>query len=345
MARPRPGQAEQIGWVTGEDSPNRTGRRFGIHATDLGILWDDGRGGVLVAFGDTYGAGWGGSGAGPRDADWRCNVLARSTATDLSAGLPLDSVVEDAPGHAAQVLERDPLPGAEETVIPTAGIAIGGRNYLHYMSVRRWYTPGRWRTNYAGIAHSDDGGATWTKDRRARWQNTWRGRHPFQMAGFAHPGFDDSGTHLHLLGTPNGRFGDAHLARVRALDQDARWSPDPVLDPHAYEYFDGSGWQPDARAAVPVVPGPVAELSVGYSEFAGAWLMLHLDEHRAGIVLRSAPALTGPWSEPEVVASGREHPGLYGGYLHPWSLHAPEVYFTMSRWGPYNVAWMRLRLD
>jgi len=44
--------------VTGEDSPNRTGSRFGFLATDLGILWDDGAGGVLAAFGDTYGEGW-----------------------------------------------------------------------------------------------------------------------------------------------------------------------------------------------------------------------------------------------------------------------------------------------
>lgn len=35
--------AEQVGWVTGEDSLNRTEHRFGIHATDLGILSDDAR--------------------------------------------------------------------------------------------------------------------------------------------------------------------------------------------------------------------------------------------------------------------------------------------------------------
>lgn len=333
MSAPAPHDAELVAWVTGEDSPNRTASRFAVHATDLGIPWDDGRGGVLVAFGDTYGAGWGGNGAGPPHADWRCNVLGRSSATDLSDGMALDDFVEDAPGHAAQILERDPLPGREETVIPTAGIALGGRNYLHYMSVQRWGLPGRWRTNYAGIAYSDDGGRSWVKDRVARWPNRWRGRHPFQLAAFAH-----DGEHLHVLGTPNGRFGAAHLARVRP---DPGGDADPVLDPGAYEYYDGARWQRDRRAAVPVVPGPVAELSVEYSARLGRWLMLHLDEHRAAIVLRTATSLTGPWTGPDVVVSGRDHPALYGSYLHPWTVDGPEVYFTMSRWGPYNVALMR----
>ncbi|MEJ7742800.1 MAG: DUF4185 domain-containing protein [Nocardioidaceae bacterium] len=48
----------EVGWVTSEESPNRTASRAAVYATDLGILWDDGDGGVLAAFGDSYGAGW-----------------------------------------------------------------------------------------------------------------------------------------------------------------------------------------------------------------------------------------------------------------------------------------------
>ena len=145
-----PVETTEVCWVTGKDSPNSTGSRAAVHATDLGILWDAGDGGVLVAFGDSYGAAWCGHGAGPRHADWRCNVLARTPLTEPSEGLVLDSWVEDAPGHAAQVLPRDP-DTREETVIPTAGIAVGGRQYLHAMSVRRWHGPGRWTTNYSAL--------------------------------------------------------------------------------------------------------------------------------------------------------------------------------------------------
>jgi len=109
----------EVCWVTGKDSPVHTGSRAAVSATDLGILWDAGDSGVLVAFGDSYGTGWCGHGAGPRHADWRCNVLARAPLTEPSDRLMLGSWVEDAPGHAAQVLPRDP-DAREETVIPTA---------------------------------------------------------------------------------------------------------------------------------------------------------------------------------------------------------------------------------
>ena len=33
---------------------------------------------------------------------------------------------------------------------------------MSFMSVRSWDTPGRWTTNYSGIAYSDDNGQSWT---------------------------------------------------------------------------------------------------------------------------------------------------------------------------------------
>jgi hypothetical protein len=321
-----------IGLVTGAESINDTARRFGITATDLGILWDNGQGKVLAAFGDTYGAGWGGHGAGPSAADWRYNVLASSTSRDLDAGLALDAVVTRRDGRAAQILGADREEPVEATVIPNSGIAVRGYNYLHYMSVRRWGAPGGWSTNYGGIAVSADGGQTWTKPSGARWFNTEDGAHPFQICAFA--GHRD---HVHLVGTTNGRFGPAYLARARHYD---------VADARAYEYWTEDGWRRgDPFAAVPVLPGPVGELSIMYSEYLGRWLAMHLDEYRAAIVLHDAAELTGPWSPGEVVVSGADYPALYGGFLHPWANTGPSVYFTLSQWGPYNVTLMRTDLN
>jgi len=206
-----PSEVAVVAQVTGEDSPNRTGSRFGFLATDLGILWDDGDGGVLAAFGDTYGTGWVGPGAGHRTADHRRNILARSTATDLSKGLALDSMTEDRPGHAAEILARDPRRRIESTVIPTAGIAVDGVQYLHYMSVKVWGVPGGWRTNYSGIAYSRDGGMSWHKDRDARWRNTLFGRQRFQLGAFARDPNHKDPNHdtdwVYLFGTRNGRAG------------------------------------------------------------------------------------------------------------------------------------------
>lgn len=319
----------EVAVVTGEDSPNRTGSGFGVYGTDLGILWDSGNGEVLAAFGDTYGLGWAPPGTGPDHADWRCNVLAASTATDLAAGLPLYPVATRPNGTAAQILDRD-RDVRENTVIPTTGIAVDGTDYLHYMSVRNWGKPGNWDTTYAGVAVSTDHGRTWRKPPGSRWPNR-RHRHPFQMGAFVR-----DGEHVYLVGTPAGRFGSASLARVPAPS---------VSDVDAYEYWTGRAWvRGDPFAAVPVLAGPVGELSVGYHRFLGRWLAIHLDEHRAAIVLRSAERLTGPWRDPVPLVSGTDYPGLYGGYLHPWTLDGPDVYFTMSQWVPYHVLLLRATL-
>ncbi len=148
-------ETEQICKVTGADSINRTDR-FAIHGTDLGIPWDGGDGRVFVLFGDTFGEGWGGDGGGPDSADWRSNVLAFSTTTDLAAGLTLDGVVARPDGTAAQVIPRDERRD-EVTVIPNSGLAVDGLQIVHYMSVRQWGPPGKWTTNYSGLAVSRDG--------------------------------------------------------------------------------------------------------------------------------------------------------------------------------------------
>lgn len=331
----------RIGRVTGEASMNRTASRFGITATDLGIVWRCANDGVFVAFGDTYGRGWGGYGAGPRTADWRYNVLAHSSTGDPEAGLRLDWVLPRADGVAAQLLGPD-TEMREATVIPTSGISVGGREYLHYMSVRNWGVPGVWHTNYSGVACSEDGGWTWVKPAGAVWPNAKQpllsrlrrrdpGGHPFQMVGFA--GVVDGW--VYLLGTPSGRFGAARLAAVSAED---------LLDARAYRYWTGSGWGSNPYDAVEVLPAPVGELSVGFHEYLGVWLATYLDEHRAAIVLRSAAELTGPWSPGEVVAAGLDYPALYGGFQYPWPRDRPALYFTLTQWGPYNVDLFRADL-
>ncbi|MGH3980371.1 MAG: DUF4185 domain-containing protein [Pseudonocardiaceae bacterium] len=328
------GQAQRVALLTGPGSINATDVRYQVNATDLGIIWGTGRGQVLVAFGDTFGTGWTGPGPGVGDQatiDWRSQTLARSADTDLADGMSFDSFATDRPGHAAELIPSQKINGVEISTIPTGGVSIGGRDYLAYMSVRRFGPGGgRWTTNHAGVAYSDDNGQTWVEAISARRPNTPASDDPFQMVAYAQQdGF------VYLFGTPNGRFGDAHLARV---------PPQDLLDQRAYQYWTGEDWQPGAaQLAVPIVPGPVGELSVHYNSALNAWTMMYLDESQGAIVLRAAPQPTGPWGPAVAVATAEEYPALYGGFIHPYSDGA-ELYFTMTQYWAYNVSLMRVRL-
>ncbi len=312
--------------MTGAGAVTDTAAQWQVEGTDLGIMWDDGHGGVLTAFGDTFGD-WSGDGGG--GGDWRSNVLLRSTDTDLTDGMSFDWALEDAPGHAGEIIGSAKVPGEEHTTIPTAGIEIEGRQYLSYMSVREWGEPGQWWTNFAQLVYSDDGGQTWSSDGMPRWENDADGSSPLQMHAFVR---DDG--YLYVFGTPNGRFGAAHLARV---------AEDQVADQAAYEYFTGQGWSADPADLQPVVDPSVAELSVHRDAETGLWLMVYLNED-VDLVLRTATEPTGPWSEAQVLASSADYPGLYGGYVHPWS-PSGELYLAMSLWGGYNVALMHAAYD
>jgi Domain of unknown function (DUF4185) len=71
--------------------------------------------------------------------------------------------------------------------------------------------------------------------------------------------------------------------------------------------------------------------------------MMTLDESRGAIVVRLAPQPSGPWSAPIPVATAREYPKLYGGFLNPDS-NGANLYFTMTQYDQYNVSMMHAKL-
>lgn len=311
-------------------NPNQTDTRHAVWGTDLGIIWDAGDGRALIAFGDTYGMGWGGFGGGPRHADWRSNVLAVSRDRNPADGLSLDMIL-DRPGHALEILPGKKINEDEETIIPTAGISVGKRQILHYMSINFWPPFRPWVTNYAGLAYSDDGGQTWVKAPSAIWRNDAHNHNNFQMAALVK---DDKW--VYWFATRAGRQSAVYLARV---------AHSKVLEKNAYRYWNGSGFDTaDEKEAQPIVPRAVSELSVAYNRHFRRWLMTYLDPQRQVIVMRDAPALTGPWTGEKILLREREYPGLYGGYIHPWFDDKAEMYFMLSEWPLYNVSWMRAAL-
>lgn len=311
---------EQIVALTGpgDASLNDTGGEYSVYGTDLGSSFMFGDEMYLI-FGDTFGID---------KIDWRSNVAAVTTDRDPSDGLTFDRMITDREGHAGELLPAKRLDFDEITVIPTYGVAVGKRMFLHYMSVSHWGPPGQWELGLSGWAYSDAAGQTWTKDAKA----TWPGDSNFgQVAIEEHDGY------LYIFGIPGGRFGGVHLARVQ---------PEKLLDIPAYEYWTGSGWEAGAaERAATIVPAPVGELSVRWNSYYHTWIMMYLNEDKYSIVLRTADDLTGPWGEEQVVATGAEFPALYAPFQFPLFNDGPDIYFAMSMFGPYEVYMMRTRLE
>ncbi|MFC3963753.1 DUF4185 domain-containing protein [Nocardia jiangsuensis] len=317
--------------VTGPGSENRTDMRWSVDGTDLGFAYESKPGEVAVVFGDTFGAGWGPGGAGGEDEDWRSNVLGFSTDRDLADGMTIDTMVQDSPCHAAELLGSRKIKNWETTTIPTSGFALGDRQYLSYMSVNRWdRIPGLWWTNHGGLAWSDDGGRTWTKDQHAKWENLF-GLGRFQVAAMVP--HDD---YVYMFGTPNGRIGVAGLARVARAD---------VLNKSAYQYWVNGSWAPAAEnQATPLFLGMASELSVRHDAASGQWQMTYLDSLSGAIVLRTAAEPQGVWSDAVPLVSTADYPKAYGGFIHPWST-GRDLYLLLSAWDSYNVYLMHARLN
>jgi len=331
------GTSKVMSWVTGPRSLNKTYTRFGISGTDLGVAWDNGRGQTLLAFGDTFGNCRAGG-------QWRSNTVLRSSDRNPADGLRLDGS-----GFAGEKIGALRFHGLEQTIVPTSGISIGGKQYMNVMSVRYWGAPGHWDTNYSGIAVSGDNGRSWrtvpstfrvnagvTVPIGENQPTVVANNSRFQQNAYVRGVGADAGW-IFQYGTPSGRQGATYLSRFR---------PGDILNLDKYEYWTGRGWTRDLNAMpnAPVVRPPGSEMSVAYSPYLRKYVMLHTIR---GVVLRTASRPQGPWSRPRsIVPAGTAE--IYGPMMLPNSPAltgaGPELYYNGSRWKDYNVLLMRTRL-
>ncbi|GAB92461.1 DUF4185 domain-containing protein [Gordonia rhizosphera] len=316
------GPASMVTRLTGPFSLNDTIARYDIVGTDLGVMWDNGHGEILTAFGDTQSFnGW-----SLLYGDlfyWRSNVLLRSSDRYLADGMSFTSHAGP-PGHAKRLLK--PNVHKEITIIPTGGVAANGKQYLNVMSVRHWAQPGIWYTNWSGLTVSTDNGSNW------RAVNAFRpnggGNKKFQMVAYL-----KVGDTVYTYGTPDGRWGAVYLARVDQKN---------IERLGAYEYFSWGRWvrnNPDA--ATPVMGAPTGELSVAWNDYLGKFISLGQSDR--GVVMRTADNPAGPWTSGEIVVPANNPYSGYAPYIHPWSTGS-TLYFTYSISTGYQVYLMRLPL-
>lgn len=322
------GDTYKIAQLNGPGSINQTDTRWDVYGADLGHMFMyENR--LYMVFGDTFG---GSRVANPflsvPRPDWRSNVLAIADTTSRPVnGLWLTDMITDRPGHAAELLGSIKLYGTEETVIPSYGASVGSRMFLYYMSINRFTSPGNWYANYSGVAFSDDGGHTWTKDPAVTWPAD---------SGFSQVALVDAGPYFYVYGTTAGRYGSLRLARVPRKQ---------LLDLSAYQYWNGSSWTAgDFRAAVDILPAPIGELSVQWNSYYRKWIMMHLLASSGQIVLRTSDSPVGPWTTPKPVVGLAQFPEANAPYITPIWNDRSDIYFTMSVYGPYQVYLMHTSL-
>jgi hypothetical protein len=321
----------EVSQVTGPASPNKTDK-YEVAGQDLGSMFRaDGK--TWFVFGDTFGrrdpgmTGGGGS-------EWRSNTLAYTTDTKPADGIKLDGYIVDNTKWAKELISAKQVDGVEMTVIPTYGFAANGAMYLDYMSVKHWGLPGEWVTNYSGLAKSTDHGETWTKLASPRWSGT---------SNFVQVSVSNVNGELYFWGVTHGRFGGVQLMKV----------PEPDVERQsAYRYFAGTAgdgtpqWSKSSSAAKTIVNGTVGELSVVWNTYLHRWLMTYTDGGASSAGMREAASPWGPWSDATTLVSQADVPGLYAPYMLPeyTANNGRTIYFTLSKWGPYNVFWYRADL-
>jgi hypothetical protein len=246
--------------------------------------------------------------------------------------------------------------GSEVTNIPTAAVYANNNNYVNYMSVKSWDTPGRWTTNYSAISQYDPATDKWVLQRSSiRPAGVFRAQKAYsagdqnfqQMAYVLQPESKvvaGEPRYVYAFGTPAGRAGSAYLSRVPEGE---------LTNLRKYEYWNGNRWVGDQARAEAVIGdspnspglfgwaidlannpnyfggylagftgaktgGNVSEMSVQYNEYLDKYVVLY-GNGANNVILRTADTPEGPWSDPVTIATSVQYPGLYAPMIHPLS--------------------------
>jgi hypothetical protein len=298
-------------------------------AADAGIVGQDGGASLTVDatqyfyFGDTL----------RTDGVIISNNVATSVDTDASDCIEMDHLQAD--GLASPVITA--LPG-EMTVWPLPFTSHDGSIYFGVASVPG---PSPWVVRGVGLGKLDLATMTSTRLIELMWD---------ESSGFGDTVLGISGA----VDQPDGRtYLFLHTSTNRVLL--ARIEPSRAADASAYEFWDGTEWRAD--------PAPYAGTlwtqsdgfngaTVRWSEPLGKWVAMYQSVWGSFVRVRTADALTGPWSgETEWIDCSRwvaEHllPKCYAGTFQPQFDRdgGRTMYITLSSLEPYEVTLHEIRL-
>lgn len=318
---------------------SQTGRDYGVSATDLGSSFEH-KGRLYFLFGDTWGR------RGSRD------VIAW-TSSDQPDDIRLEFHRAEDGKWLPITVPGISLGGFE---IPSYGVSIADGIYVVFTTDHsKEKTMGR-----SVLAVSADDG------------KTFKTLYELSDDKFINVALWNSGDWLYVFGSGDYRRSSVCLARVKPRD---------IARPAGLEYFvavDAAGqsqWSPSEEGAIPLFHHDVVgELSVAFCDPVGRYVMPYNSTKPRGIMMRSAPMPSGPWSEGTVIFNPWRDQG-YGHFMHSpgvqpegaGPLHDPRrafepggeygpylisrftkriadgcrLYYTMSTWNPYQVVLMQ----
>lgn len=103
---------------------------------------------------------------------------------------------------------------------------------------------------------------------------------------------------------------DGHVVRL------AKVPTESVHDRSAWRFWSGKRWSANIDDAAELFDGaPI--MSVSHNDFLDAWVAIYSEPFSDDIVVRSAPELTGPWSDPALVYTTSESRAPYDAVHHP----------------------------
>lgn len=227
-------------------------------------------------------------------------------------------LAEVSPGNSGIVPILEPSGDGEMACIPTAGVTVGGKQYIHYYSLKAFDPDDdqSWTANFSGLLSSDDGGKSWTREIRGRWSGAGH---------FVQTAFYLGERYLYMFGSDAGRSTPRiYVARIDS-DKDiataANWS-----------YWDGSEWVTgDPEAAAAVTYGNASELCVTYNAAHKRYIMAYRSGTTGGLVYRDAGAPEGDWSgEKPLLFDTEGQGGWYSPSVYPYA-SGDAMYFLVSR--------------
>lgn len=335
----------------GEATRNRTGERYQLPRTDLGVPFQH-NGRTYILFGDAW---------NPPD-----DPIATTTDTTPEDGLALEFLQNEDGTYHPLTIPGVSL-GAFE--VPTEGTSVDGKMYLYAATDHSEQTVmGR-----SVVAVSEDDGYTFTYLYDLSTQHFINvsivETDVSDMSGY--PASEGMG--LVMFGSGTYRESNVHLAFQPA---------DQIEKPETIRYFAGLDaqdqpqWSTQESDAQALFDQPcVGEFSVTYNPFIERWILLYNCgfEDSRGINLRTATQPWGPWSEAQILFdpwadngychflhvswaydncdtvhdAGRENEwgGEYGPYqfetLAVGDATQTTIYFTLSTWNPYTVVLMK----